>query len=112
MAAGHGFMQTASPRLIFPIDSFPVRRREPLARKALEGYILVLDEFTQPYQLPYRVMVPQRRWASSAGGGFCHACCILDHSNGTDMDGAGAGRRDSREPGDRDRLSTASNERG
>jgi hypothetical protein len=43
----------------FPIDSFPVRRREPRAQKALEGYILMLDEFTQPYQLPYRVMVPK-----------------------------------------------------
>ena len=44
----------------FPIDSFPVQSREPLATKALEGYILMLDEFTQPYQLPYRIMVPQR----------------------------------------------------
>jgi hypothetical protein len=44
----------------FPIDSFPVRRREPRAAKALEGYILMLDEFTQPYQLPYRIMVPKR----------------------------------------------------
>ena len=44
----------------FPIDSFPVRGREPRAQKALEGYILMLDEFTQPYQLPYRVMVPKR----------------------------------------------------
>jgi hypothetical protein len=43
----------------FPIDSFPVRRRESRASKALEGYILMLDEFTQPYQLPYRIMVPK-----------------------------------------------------
>jgi hypothetical protein len=43
----------------FPIDSFPVRRREPRAQKALEGYILMLDEFTQPYQLPYGIMVPK-----------------------------------------------------
>jgi len=43
----------------FPIDSFPVRRREPQAKKALEGYILMLDQFTQPYQLPYRMIVPK-----------------------------------------------------
>ena len=43
----------------FPIDSFPVRKREPGHDKALEGYILMLDEFTRPYQVPYRILVPE-----------------------------------------------------
>jgi hypothetical protein len=43
----------------FPIDSFPVRKRESQATKALEGYLLMLDEFTQPYQIPYRAIVPK-----------------------------------------------------
>jgi hypothetical protein len=43
----------------FPVDSFPVRRRERKDQKALEGYILMLDEFTQPYQIPYGTMVPR-----------------------------------------------------
>ena len=43
----------------FPIDSFPVRRREPGDRKSLEGYILILDNITRPYQVPYRIMLPQ-----------------------------------------------------
>ena len=42
----------------FPIDSFPVRKRQPGHNTALEGYILMLDKFTQPYQIPYRIMVP------------------------------------------------------
>jgi hypothetical protein len=42
----------------FPIDSFPVRKRQPGHDTALEGYILMLDKFTQPYQIPYRIMVP------------------------------------------------------
>ena len=43
----------------FPIDSFPTRRRQPGHEVALEGYILMLDEFTKPYQIPYRIMVPK-----------------------------------------------------
>jgi hypothetical protein len=43
----------------FPIDSFPVRKRQPGHDTALEGYILMLDKFTQPYQIPYRIMVPR-----------------------------------------------------
>jgi hypothetical protein len=43
----------------FPIDSFPVRKREKGHDTALEGYILMLDEWTKPYQLPYRIMVPE-----------------------------------------------------
>ncbi|MCC6156198.1 MAG: FAD-dependent oxidoreductase, partial [Candidatus Hydrogenedentes bacterium] len=43
----------------FPIDSFPTRRYEPGHEDALEGYILMLDKLTQPYQIPYRVMIPK-----------------------------------------------------
>lgn len=43
----------------YPIDSFPVRKREPGHDVALEGYILMLEKYTQPYQIPYRVMVPR-----------------------------------------------------
>ncbi len=43
----------------FPIDSFPTRRYEPGHEEALEGYILMLDKLTQPYQIPYRVMIPK-----------------------------------------------------
>lgn len=42
----------------FPIDSFPTRKYEPGHEEALEGYILMLDRYTQPYQIPYRVMIP------------------------------------------------------
>lgn len=44
----------------FPIDSFPVRKHEPGHDVALEGYILMLDKLTHPYQIPYGVMVPQK----------------------------------------------------
>ncbi|MBK9168894.1 MAG: FAD-dependent oxidoreductase [Bryobacterales bacterium] len=43
----------------FPVDSFPVRRREKGHDVALEGYIFMLYEMTRPYQIPYRVMVPE-----------------------------------------------------
>lgn len=43
----------------FPVDSFPVRGREPGHNVALEGYIFMLDNLTRPYQIPYRVMVPE-----------------------------------------------------
>lgn len=43
----------------FPIDSFPTRRREPGHDVALEGYVFMLDQLTKPYQIPYRVMVPE-----------------------------------------------------
>ncbi|MBI4903126.1 MAG: FAD-dependent oxidoreductase [Acidobacteria bacterium] len=44
----------------FPIDSFPTRRREPGHDVALEGYLLMLDRFTRPYQIPYRIMIPEQ----------------------------------------------------
>lgn len=43
----------------FPIDSFPTRKYEPGHEEALEGYILMLDRYTQAYQIPYRVMIPK-----------------------------------------------------
>ena len=43
----------------FPIDSFPVRKREKGHDVALEGYIFMLDQLTRPYQIPYRIMVPE-----------------------------------------------------
>jgi len=42
----------------FPVDSFPVRPREK-GHRVLEGYIFMLDQLTRPYQIPYRVMVPE-----------------------------------------------------
>ncbi|MCF3649788.1 FAD-dependent oxidoreductase [Synoicihabitans lomoniglobus] len=44
----------------FPIDSFPVRKREPGQNVALEGYVLMLDKLTHPYQIPYGIIVPQK----------------------------------------------------
>ncbi|MFN7932291.1 MAG: FAD-dependent oxidoreductase [Bryobacteraceae bacterium] len=43
----------------FPVDSFPVRKREKGHDTALEGYIFMLDNLTRPYQLPYRILVPE-----------------------------------------------------
>jgi len=43
----------------FPVDSFPVRKREKGHDVALEGYIFMLDQLTRPYQMPYRIMVPE-----------------------------------------------------
>jgi len=43
----------------FPIDSFPVRKYEPGQNVALEGYVLMLDKLTHPYQIPFGVIVPQ-----------------------------------------------------
>lgn len=44
----------------FPIDSFPCRKRQPGDMLVLEGYLGMLDAFTRPYEIPYRVMIPQR----------------------------------------------------
>lgn len=44
----------------FPIDSFPCRKRQPGDTLVLEGYLGMLDAFTRPYEIPYRIMIPQR----------------------------------------------------
>src|SRR5581483_11933761 len=43
----------------FPIDSFPVRKREPGHDVALEGYVLMMDKMTHPYQIAYGIIVPK-----------------------------------------------------
>ncbi len=43
----------------FPIDSFPVRKRQPHDTTVLEGYLYMLDS-TRPYQIPYRIMIPEQ----------------------------------------------------
>lgn len=43
----------------FPIDAFPTRKYEKGHESALEGYILMLTQYTKPYQIPYRVMIPR-----------------------------------------------------
>ncbi|MBX3439107.1 MAG: FAD-dependent oxidoreductase [Planctomycetaceae bacterium] len=43
----------------FPIDSFPVRKRQPQDSVVLEGYLGMLDYITRPYQIPYRIMIPE-----------------------------------------------------
>ena len=43
----------------FPIDSFPCRKRQPGDSLVLEGYLGMLDSVTQPYEIPYRIMIPQ-----------------------------------------------------
>ena len=42
----------------FPIDSFPVRKRQPGDTIVLEGYLGMLEHITRPYEIPYRIMVP------------------------------------------------------
>jgi len=44
----------------FPIDSFPVRKKQPGDNLVLEGYLGMLAHITRPYQIPYRVMVPEK----------------------------------------------------
>ena len=44
----------------FPIDSFPCRKRQPGDTIVLEGYLGMLDHITRPYEIPYRIMIPQR----------------------------------------------------
>jgi hypothetical protein len=43
----------------FPIDSFPLQRRQPGDERSLEGYLCMLRRITRPYQLPYRIMIPK-----------------------------------------------------
>jgi hypothetical protein len=44
----------------FPIDSFPMRKRQPGDTVVLEGYLFMLSKITRPYQIPYRIMVPKK----------------------------------------------------
>jgi pimeloyl-ACP methyl ester carboxylesterase len=43
----------------FPIDSFPCRIRQPDDTIVLEGYLGMLDYITRPYEIPYRIMIPE-----------------------------------------------------
>ncbi|WP_235989935.1 FAD-dependent oxidoreductase [Bremerella alba] len=43
----------------FPIDSFPVRKKQPGDDVVLEGYLGMLAHITRPYQIPYRVTIPR-----------------------------------------------------
>lgn len=43
----------------FPVDSFPVRKRRPADTAVLEGYLYMLEN-TRPYQIPYRIMIPEK----------------------------------------------------
>jgi len=44
----------------FPIDSFPIRKRQPGDTVVLEGYLGMLDYITRPYHIPYRVLIPKK----------------------------------------------------
>ncbi|WP_442510929.1 FAD-dependent oxidoreductase [Novipirellula sp. SH528] len=44
----------------FPIDSFPTQLRKPTDTRVLEGYLGMLNKITRPYQIPYRIMLPER----------------------------------------------------
>lgn len=44
----------------FPIDSFPMRKRQPGDTVVLEGYLGMLGKITKPYQIPYRIMIPRK----------------------------------------------------
>ncbi|MEX1039755.1 MAG: FAD-dependent oxidoreductase [Pirellulaceae bacterium] len=44
----------------FPIDSFPVRKRQPGDTQVLEGYLGMLAHITRPYKIPYRAMIPRQ----------------------------------------------------
>ncbi|TDU81808.1 FAD dependent oxidoreductase [Prosthecobacter fusiformis] len=43
----------------FPIDSFPASKRQPGDTIVLEGYLGMLDYITRPYEIPYRIMIPE-----------------------------------------------------
>jgi len=46
----------------FPIDSFPChqRREDDPTDVVLEGYLGMVDSITRPYEIPYRIMIPER----------------------------------------------------
>src|SRR5262249_26379793 len=43
----------------YPIDSMPMRKRQPGDTIILEGYLGMMREITRPYQIPYGIIVPQ-----------------------------------------------------
>ncbi|GDY23554.1 hypothetical protein LBMAG56_49010 [Verrucomicrobiota bacterium] len=44
----------------FPIDSFPCRKRQSGDTLVLEGYLGMLDYITRPYEIPYRILIPEK----------------------------------------------------
>ena len=44
----------------FPIDSFPCRKRQSTDSVILEGYLGMLDRITRPYEIPYRILIPEQ----------------------------------------------------
>jgi hypothetical protein len=44
----------------FPIDSFPVRKKQPGDEHVLEGYLSMMDTITAKYGIPYSMMIPKR----------------------------------------------------
>ncbi len=57
---GNGIHEDAIAVGEFPVDSFPTRKRRPQDTRVLEGYLGMLDHITRPYQIPYRIMIPER----------------------------------------------------
>ena len=43
----------------FPIDSFPCQKKQNNNNQVLEGYLCMLDHITIPYEIPFRIMLPQ-----------------------------------------------------
>jgi len=43
----------------FPIDSFPVRKKQPGDDAVLEGYLSMMDKITAKYGIPYNIMIPE-----------------------------------------------------
>ncbi|MCA9431399.1 MAG: FAD-dependent oxidoreductase, partial [Candidatus Omnitrophica bacterium] len=44
----------------FPIDSFPVRIKQPGDDAVLEGYLSMMDNITAKYGIPYHIMIPEK----------------------------------------------------
>jgi hypothetical protein len=43
----------------YPIDSMPMRKRQPGDSIVLEGYLGMMRDITRPYQIPYGIIVPR-----------------------------------------------------